>query len=95
VGFPRTKIVGVWWSGAEEDVIPAGDAAKGYVQRRSTSPAANYPVVKESRSSCTPRGKGEMETLAVGSIYYNRGVGSASSPPRRSAPQEKYGKGRR
>src|SRR6266581_9587188 len=29
VGFPRTKIVGVWWSGAEEDVVPAGDAAKG------------------------------------------------------------------
>jgi len=27
VGFPRTKMVGVWWSGAEEDVIPAGDAA--------------------------------------------------------------------
>ncbi len=23
IGFPRTKIVGVWWSGAEEDVIPA------------------------------------------------------------------------
>src|SRR6266849_6308880 len=31
VGFPREKIVGVWWSGAEEDVIPAGDAAKVYI----------------------------------------------------------------
>src|SRR5205814_1550568 len=28
VGFPRTKMIGVWWSGAEEDVIPAGSAAK-------------------------------------------------------------------
>src|SRR5438552_2503339 len=29
IGFPRDRIVGVWWSGAEEDVIPAGDAGKG------------------------------------------------------------------
>src|SRR5690606_27489278 len=29
-GFPREKIVGVWWAGAEEDTVPAGDAAKGY-----------------------------------------------------------------
>ena len=31
VGFPREKIIGVWWSGSEEDMIPAGDAAKGYI----------------------------------------------------------------
>ena len=31
VGFPADRIVGVWWSGAEEDVIPAGKAAVGYI----------------------------------------------------------------
>ncbi len=35
-GYPREKIIGVWWSGAEEDVIPAGDAAKGYIAAAST-----------------------------------------------------------
>ena len=30
-GFPAERIVGWWWSGAEEDVVPAGDAAKGFV----------------------------------------------------------------
>ncbi|MEO8009025.1 MAG: ABC transporter substrate-binding protein, partial [Betaproteobacteria bacterium] len=29
-GYPREKMYGVWWSGAEPDVIPAGDGAKGY-----------------------------------------------------------------
>ena len=29
VGFPRDHIVGVWWSGAEEDTIPAGDGGEG------------------------------------------------------------------
>src|SRR3954470_21032957 len=30
VGFPRDKMMGVWWSGAEPDVTPAGDQSKGY-----------------------------------------------------------------
>ena len=29
-GFPREKMLGVWWAGSEEDTIPSGDAAKGY-----------------------------------------------------------------
>ena len=28
--IPRDKMIGVWWSGAEPDVMPAGDGAKGY-----------------------------------------------------------------
>jgi hypothetical protein len=31
VGFPVDHIIGNVWSNSEEDVIPAGDAAKGYV----------------------------------------------------------------
>ena len=30
VGFPREKLFGVWWSGAEPDVRPAEGGAKGY-----------------------------------------------------------------
>ncbi len=30
VGYPMDHFIGVWWSGAEPDVVPAGDAAKGY-----------------------------------------------------------------
>ena len=30
VGYPRDKMIGVWWSGAEPDVTPAGDQSKGY-----------------------------------------------------------------
>ena len=28
--YPRDRMYGVWWSGAEPDVRPAGDGAKGY-----------------------------------------------------------------
>ena len=30
VGYPMNHFIGVWWSGAEPDVVPAGDSAKGY-----------------------------------------------------------------
>jgi branched-chain amino acid transport system substrate-binding protein len=29
-GFPRDKMYGVWWAGAEPDVRDVGEGAKGY-----------------------------------------------------------------
>src|SRR5258706_518181 len=31
IGYPTSKIIGVGWAGAGEDVVPAGPAAKGYI----------------------------------------------------------------
>ncbi len=28
--FPMENFIGIWWAGAEHDVIPAGDVADGY-----------------------------------------------------------------
>ncbi len=96
VGFPRTKIVGEWWSGAEEDVIPAGDAAKGFYAAGFNVSGANYPVIKEIEKLVYAKGKGEMEDKSrIGSIYYNRGVvfGIVATEAIRTA-QAKFGKGK-
>ena len=61
VGFPRNKIIGVWWSGAEEDVIPAGDAAKGYIAAGFNLPGTNFPVMQDVLKHVYKKGKGEME----------------------------------
>jgi branched-chain amino acid transport system substrate-binding protein len=75
VGFPRDKMIGVWWSGAEEDTIPAGDAAKGFIAAGFNVAGANFPVVQEIKKYIYAKGKGEMDdTSRIGSIYYNRGV---------------------
>ena len=96
IGFPRDKIVGVWWSGAEEDVIPAGDAAKGYIAAGFNVSGTNYPVVQDIQKRIYAKGKGEMDDKSrIGSIYYNRGVvhGIITVEAIRKA-QEKYGKGK-
>ena len=95
-GFPRNKIVGVWWSGAEEDVIPAGDGAKGYIAAGFNLPGTNFPVMQEILKYDYKKGKGEMEDDSrIGSIYHTRGVvaGIITAEAIRTA-QERYGKGK-
>ena len=46
-GFPANRIVGNVWSNSEEDVIPAGEAAKGYVAITTQASGAEYPVLKD------------------------------------------------
>jgi branched-chain amino acid transport system substrate-binding protein len=76
VGFPADKIVGVWWSGAEEDVVPAGDSAKGYIAAGFHPSGIEFPVIKEIQKHVYAGGaKGNVgDPNRVGSIYYNRGV---------------------
>jgi len=42
INFPRDHILGVWWCGSEEDVVPAGDAASfvpmHFGERRAARP---------------------------------------------------------
>ncbi len=95
-GFPREKLIGVWWSGAEEDTIPAGPAAKGFIAAGFNVAGANYPVVADIKKHVYGKSKGNMEDKTrVGSVYYNRGVvhGIITVEAIRKA-QEKYGKGK-
>ena len=95
VGFPRSTMLGVWWAGAEEDVIPAGDAAKGYITAGFNLSGANHVVISEIQKHVYAKGQGEMEDKSrVGSIYYNRGVqwGIVTTEAVRKA-QERFGKG--
>jgi branched-chain amino acid transport system substrate-binding protein len=95
-GFPREKIVGVWWSGAEEDVIPAGDAAKGYFAAGFNLPGTNFPVMQDLLKHVYKGGKGEMEDKSrIGSVYHTRGIvaGIVTTEAIRTA-QERFGKGK-
>jgi branched-chain amino acid transport system substrate-binding protein len=94
-GYPRDKIIGVWWAGAEEDTIPAGDAAKGYIAAAFNVSGTNYPVIQDIMKHVYGKGKGEMDDKSrIGSAYYNRGVvfSIITSEAVRKA-QSRFGKG--
>ena len=95
-GYPREKMYGVWWSGAEPDVKDVGDGAKGYnavTMQHGAEP--NSAVVKEIMEKVHSKGQGTGPKEEVGQVLYMRGVMSsmlAVEGVRRA--QERYGKGK-
>jgi len=86
----------VWWSGSEEDTIPAGDAAKGYVAAGFNVAGVDYPVIKDIQTHVYAKNAGNLEDKSrVGSVLYNRGVvhGIITVEAIRKA-QEKFGGGK-
>ncbi len=74
VGFPADHIVGVWWSGAEEDVRPAKGAAKGFIAAGFHPSGADFPVLQDVIKYVQDAGNGNVDKKRVGTIYYNRGI---------------------
>lgn len=74
-GFPADRIVGNVWSNSEEDVIPAGDAAKGYVAITTQASGTAYPVIQEVVGKVYGAGNGNLaDRRRIGSVYHNLGV---------------------
>ncbi|OCJ01521.1 ABC transporter permease [Agrobacterium sp. 13-626] len=74
-GFPVDHIIGNVWSNSEEDVIPAGDAAKGYTAITTQASGTEYPIVQEIVKTLYDNGKGNLEDKKrIGSVYHNLGI---------------------
>ncbi|WP_291987389.1 ABC transporter substrate-binding protein [Candidatus Accumulibacter sp. ACC007] len=95
-GYPRDKMLGNWWSGAEPDVADVGEGAKGYSALTLQHGAErNSKVVKDILAALYAKGQGTGPKEDVGSVLYMRGVLSAMLGIEgvRKA-QERYGKGK-
>ncbi len=95
-GYPREKMFGTWWSGAEPDIKDIGAAAKGYsavMMQHGAEP--NSAVVKDILSKVHDKGQGTGPKDEVGNVLYMRGVlGAMLSVEGVRAAQERYGKGK-
>jgi branched-chain amino acid transport system substrate-binding protein len=76
-GYPRDKMFGVWWSGAEPDVVPAGEGAKGYHALVFFAPAGQGQVHKDMIKHVYDKGQGAGKKEEIGEVLYNRGLGAA------------------
>jgi branched-chain amino acid transport system substrate-binding protein len=73
-GYPREKMYGVWWSGAEPDVAPAGEGAKGYNALTFLAPPGQGQVHKDIIKYVYDKGQGTGKKEEVGEVLYNRGL---------------------
>jgi branched-chain amino acid transport system substrate-binding protein len=74
VAFPRDKILGVWWSGAEPDVTPAEDQSIGYKALILQHPAGKFKIHEDVEKHVVAKGKTLAKAEEVGQILYNRGL---------------------
>ncbi len=93
VGYPRDKIYGVWWSGGEPDVRPAGDSAKGYNAVTLQHGAGRFKLHEDLKKYLFDKGQGSGKWEDTGEILYVRGLIDAMLGVEaiRTA-QEKFGK---
>ncbi|MCH8856701.1 MAG: ABC transporter substrate-binding protein [Proteobacteria bacterium] len=94
-GYPREKMYGVWWSGAEPDVKDVGDGAKGYNALNLNTSGTAPKVIQDILKYVHDKGQGTGPKDEVGSVLYTRGVviqALAVEAVRRA--QERFGKGK-
>lgn len=74
-GFPADRIIGNIWSNSEEDVRPAGDAAKGFISITTHPSGTDFDVLQGIKTHVVDRGQSDLrEPERFGSVYYNLGV---------------------
>ncbi|MES2051262.1 MAG: ABC transporter substrate-binding protein [Pseudomonadota bacterium] len=94
-GYPRDKMYGVWWAGAEPDVKDVGEGAKGYNALTLNTSGTQPKVIQDILKMVHDKGQGTGPKDEVGSVLYTRGViiQMLSIEAVRRA-QERFGKGK-
>ena len=94
-GYPREKMYGVWWAGAEPDVRDSGVGAKGYNSLALHTAGQQSKVIQDILKHVHDKGQGTGPRDEVGSVLYTRGVliqMLGVEAVRRA--QERFGKGK-
>ena len=94
-GYPRDKMYGVWWSGAEPDVKDVGEGAKGYNALALNGYGQQPKVIQDILTHVHGKGQGTGPKEEVGSVLYTRGliIQMLGVEAVRRA-QERFGKGK-
>jgi len=74
VGFPRDKIVGSAGTCSEQDMVPAGEAAMGFICATWYGTGTHSPLIQEVLTYVYGRGKGAGPEGEVGTAPWIRGM---------------------
>lgn len=77
IRFPMENFIGIWWSGSENDVKPAGDRANGYKALTFHNLGMDYPVYDDIQKHVVDAGLAAGAGDNIGTVLYNRGMYAA------------------
>ncbi len=76
-GFNMNHLVGVWWSGGDQDARPAGAGGKGYTTLDINAVGTDFPAIQDILKYVVDKGKSQTPKSQVGENLYNRAVMNA------------------
>jgi branched-chain amino acid transport system substrate-binding protein len=71
------NFIGIWWSGSENDVIPAAAGADGYKSLNMHNIGTDYPLYADLKTHVYDAGKAAGAGDQSGTVLYNRGLYAA------------------
>jgi branched-chain amino acid transport system substrate-binding protein len=74
IRFNMENFIGVWWSGSENDTLPAGAGADGYKALTLANPGSDYPIYGDLAQYVYDTGKAAGAGDQHGYVLYNRGL---------------------
>ena len=93
INFPMDHFIGNWWSGSENDVIPAGAGAKGYKSATFTGAGSSFGVHQDILKHVYNGNVAEAKKNNWGEVLYNRTVvGGIYNLEAVRTAQKRYGK---
>ena len=77
IRYPMENFIGIWWSGSENDVLPAGEGANGYKALTFHNLGSDYPLYADLQKYVKDAGKAAGAGDQMGTVLYNRGLYAA------------------
>ncbi len=75
IRYPLDRFIGNWWSGANADLDPVGQAGKGYLAASMSANGTDFPAVQDILKYVVDAGKSQVADRSdVGKVLYNRGM---------------------
>jgi len=74
IKYPMNRFIGNWWSGSENDVIPAGAGADGYTAATFHPPGGGTKLHADLKKHVYDKGLGAGKWERTGEVLYLRGL---------------------
>ncbi len=73
-GYPMDRFIGNWWSGSENDVLPAAEGAHGYLSATFHTPGGDTKLHADIQKHVYDAGLGAGDADRTGEVLYIRGL---------------------
>ncbi len=74
IRYPMDHFIGVWWSGGNVDLNPAGEDGTGYMSANFHATGTDFPAIQDILTHVVNKGMSQASADTVGDNYYNRGM---------------------